>query len=456
MTEQAPTNIRLSKITINNLLNRFDYEINLNQESGITILTAPNGFGKSTILKLVQSIMIGAYSDVASIPFKSAELKFGKSATLRVTRPSRKSPVGGDELTVKLSGAFGTKTHKVRSTLPDSGFNRHLNFIATEIADVIPHLRQVGPRLWRDEVRGAHLDTREVIEQYGSVVGFELPDSEEPEEIQALRRSLPVLYVPADRLYLPTDEARQRALRDSGRNKREWAVHDIDTSIRNQVRDATRAYGATAQRIDRAFVSTVLPELKESKEPTQEELSEFDQLKAKVNSLEERFQRLGLLAEGNRNPIDEKFDSSATFTILRRHYMDVAQKLRELEPLAERMELLRQILNDSYSFKSVDFDDQVGIRITSQEGTRLGLQSLSSGEQHLLVLFGRLLFRDKSPHILLDEPEISLHLAWQEKFLDYLEQVFKLEPFDLLIATHSPSLIKGRWEMTCELLEQAG
>ena len=37
------------------LFGRFDYEVVLNQE-GLTILTGPNGYGKSTILKSIEAI----------------------------------------------------------------------------------------------------------------------------------------------------------------------------------------------------------------------------------------------------------------------------------------------------------------------------------------------------------------------------------------------------------------
>ena len=73
------------------------------------------------------------------------------------------------------------------------------------------------------------------------------------------------------------------------------------------------------------------------------------------------------------------------------------------------------------------------------------LAKLSSGEQHELVLLYELLFKVKPGSlILIDEPELSLHVAWQKQVLRDLREVTKLVPLDLLIATHSPQVIADR------------
>lgn len=42
-------------IRVENLFGRFTYEITLSEE-GLTILTGPNGFGKSTILHIITAL----------------------------------------------------------------------------------------------------------------------------------------------------------------------------------------------------------------------------------------------------------------------------------------------------------------------------------------------------------------------------------------------------------------
>jgi predicted ATP-binding protein involved in virulence len=82
----------------------------------------------------------------------------------------------------------------------------------------------------------------------------------------------------------------------------------------------------------------------------------------------------------------------------------------------------------------------------------LPVTSLSSGEQHELVLLYELLFKvNPDSLILIDEPELSLHIAWQQQFLQDLQKITQLASFDVLIATHSPQIIHDRWDLTVEL-----
>lgn len=93
-----------------------------------------------------------------------------------------------------------------------------------------------------------------------------------------------------------------------------------------------------------------------------------------------------------------------------------------------------------------------GIIVTSAQGRTLPLNALSSGEQHELVLLYELLFRiSERALILIDEPEISLHVAWQLRFISDLKRIQALTPMAVIMATHSPQIINDRWDLTAEL-----
>ncbi|MNR19906.1 hypothetical protein D3C85_1367230 [compost metagenome] len=82
------------------------------------------------------------------------------------------------------------------------------------------------------------------------------------------------------------------------------------------------------------------------------------------------------------------------------------------------------------------------------------MASLSSGEQHLIVILGKLVFKtEPGSLVLIDEPEISFHPEWQEKFLDILESIRQINGFTSVVATHSPMVIGHRWDDTVELAE---
>ena len=93
-----------------------------------------------------------------------------------------------------------------------------------------------------------------------------------------------------------------------------------------------------------------------------------------------------------------------------------------------------------------------GFIFAGANGEPLPLAALSSGEQHEVVLLYDLLFRvEPDSLILIDEPEISLHITWQQEFVNDLEKVVKLSGVDVLLATHSPEIIGEHWDWTVAL-----
>lgn len=72
------------------------------------------------------------------------------------------------------------------------------------------------------------------------------------------------------------------------------------------------------------------------------------------------------------------------------------------------------------------------------------LEDLSSGEKQILLILFKVFLMDKKPYILLmDEPEISLHINWQQTLI---ETIRTLNPnCQLIIATHSPSIFGKGW-----------
>ena len=53
--------------------------------------------------------------------------------------------------------------------------------------------------------------------------------------------------------------------------------------------------------------------------------------------------------------------------------------------------------------------------------------------------------------LLVDEPEISLHIAWQKRFVSEIKSIIKFRDLHVMIATHSPNLISRYWSLTHEL-----
>lgn len=80
-----------------------------------------------------------------------------------------------------------------------------------------------------------------------------------------------------------------------------------------------------------------------------------------------------------------------------------------------------------------------------KSGKHISMYDLSSGEKQLFYIMLKVLLQEKQEYIFfMDEPELSLHVDWQEKLID---KILLLNPnCQLIISTHSPSLLFQGWD----------
>jgi predicted ATPase len=110
---------------------------------------------------------------------------------------------------------------------------------------------------------------------------------------------------------------------------------------------------------------------------------------------------------------------------------------RLFEPLTRFEEIVDSFLNQ----KNISINDNGKLIVTSiATNQELQLQFLSSGEKQILILLTQaLLWEDKPVIYVADEPELSLHVLWQEKLLSSLVELSK--NIQIIVATHSPDIV---------------
>ena len=79
-----------------------------------------------------------------------------------------------------------------------------------------------------------------------------------------------------------------------------------------------------------------------------------------------------------------------------------------------------------------------------QDGDTLYPYQLSSGEKQLLVILLTVLVQDNQSGVLfMDEPEVSLHVEWQQRLINLIRE---LNPnVQIILTTHSPAMIMDGW-----------
>ena len=80
----------------------------------------------------------------------------------------------------------------------------------------------------------------------------------------------------------------------------------------------------------------------------------------------------------------------------------------------------------------------------SQMGEMLVPYQLSSGEKQMLVILLTVLVEDGKSYVLfMDEPEVSLHVEWQQRLIDL---ILSLNPnVQIILTTHSPAVVMNGW-----------
>jgi predicted ATPase len=105
------------------------------------------------------------------------------------------------------------------------------------------------------------------------------------------------------------------------------------------------------------------------------------------------------------------------------------------------IEALNNFFNETN--KTVKINNQE-LKVYLTPEREISFKHLSSGERQVIYIFLKVANATKdNALILMDEPEISLHLAWQEKLISEIRKVN--DKSQLIIVTHSPAIVMNGW-----------
>lgn len=234
------------------------------------------------------------------------------------------------------------------------------------------------------------------------------------------------------------------------------AVYLQNKAVNNSINLAKQIIGISskasdiAANLDKTFPSRLLRGAENGK-------NNVDNLIKNLSALEKRRQELsevGLLASYENDSSNPQTDniSEASANVLSLYIQDSWAKLQPYEKIADKLKLFKEIINSRFLYKRIEIDKDLGYYFVGDDGKEIPIDKLSSGEQNELVMFYNLLFEcNENNLILIDEPEISMHIEWLNNMLSDLMAISKLNGLSMLIATHSPDFIGEYWYLTTEL-----
>jgi len=119
-------------------------------------------------------------------------------------------------------------------------------------------------------------------------------------------------------------------------------------------------------------------------------------------------------------------------------------KLEKIESIYDPKNIFLKILSELFNQTGKKFDEKAFNFLEMGSDNPISPESLSSGEKQILIILFTTLLQNKKPYILLmDEPEISLHIDWQRSLIQHIKQINPLS--QIIMATHSPTIYYQGW-----------
>ena len=281
-----------------------------------------------------------------------------------------------------------------------------------------------GAKFWRDERTGEHYNLVEVMEEVGEILPESVKASfygKKPEALTKLTSQIDCHLIETQRLLILREDT-EPYYRTGRRLPSTLAISQKAETLKEIISLEINTYATLSQSLDRSFPRRLISE---------PDMLSPEELKAQLQALDERRKELmeeGCLATEADDPValPEGPLAPQISQVLSVYAEDTRQKLASLSGLLAKIKLFKELIDERFVTKHVLITRQNGIEVIFKD-RKVPIERLSSGEQHQLVLFFEMLFEIKmNPLILIDEPELSLHVAWQKKFIADLMKIIDL------------------------------
>jgi predicted ATP-binding protein involved in virulence len=406
--------MRVKEIRILGLFGMFDHVIPLNLDTHLSIIYGINGIGKTTIFKMLDyffNIEKGNnISNLAKIVFNELSIEFTNNTVITVLNKEKNL-----EITLK-------KENEVPSFWPLSLENLEKQ---------------------KQETKG--FKGLKLIDLLANKA-FEFP-----KELSLFLKSINLFFIQTQRLFIFSKKSDAFDEKESIYTYTKTSVEQYSKSISYLIKKKREEY----EKLSETLQLSLGKRMSNKEINTNLDKEELHQIVVEVEQKRAELKAVGLLENTEEENFEIADDLEAVpKAVLSVNLQDMKTKLKVFDDLYTKLATFLDILNERrLSYKKIVISEKEGFTFVNDNHTTLQATDLSSGEQHELILLYLLLFRvSENSLILIDEPEISLHISWQKDFIEDMKDIIKLRNFDILVATHSPAIVNGQWdELTINL-----
>lgn len=418
--------MKVTQIKIHKLFGLYNYCLDFRcKEDDFFVLTSPNGYGKTTLLRIINSLNIKRLYYLYLLKFESISICFEDGSQLSISEPNIdiKEDIKEDDIqNYRNSLSFVWKLGEKEIC--------HFNYNEETIKKI-----QNGLNRKKYPYRSLGNHSEEYIDEYfldgegGESLNSEIAHLQNQEQFLLQLATVQTDFIGANRIYIVyNNDWDPYFIKEKPIEK---VVNDLKESLSRYVWE----FQKKSQQLDSYLIDLLL---KESEEEISEENynNRKEQLTHKINELV----FFGLLNKQTLPPY-----KLANSKILGIYLYILEEKINFFKDLLPLLQLFnKNIINKQFANKRIILSPQHGLRIESSNGDILEASKLSTGEQNQIVLLYNLIFKTpKGSILLIDEPESSLHVAWQNDFINDMQEIAKIKNLQILIASHSPIIVSN-------------
>lgn len=476
-------NNKIVKIKVKSLFGLFDYDIPLN-DNGVTILIGVNGSGKSTIFKILHNILRAKFYNILDVDFKSFEVYFESGDFVKCERASRSVDVDNLSLNVAGNKRLENYDHFRR------GFQNLWNQ-SKILHDFSITVSSINHKLISSKINEDKNEVRYVVYEKTSELNTIL-DKLVTESRFIETQRLQLNYTDFDNLRNTINERNyllhRKQLKLDGTYLDDYDVATSNSRIQEYASDLSKIiksersnYFAESQDVEKKTLSEYFKK-SNIDFANRDLLSEIEDIEDDISKMEEHMTKLldlGIYKSGEmshilesktlssslehlktsaKNTIKEELKSQADInkfldhsvksSLLKSYAENMRKKLDLFEYFETKIGIFTKHINNLFEYKEMEIDLEKGfifkLNAGLEEGRIINPINLSSGEQHEVILNYELIFKtEENSVILMDEPEISLHMLWQKKFIDNLLDIAERNNLNIIVATHSPDIVNN-------------
>ena len=428
----------LHKVVVSELFGQIDLELKLDNSRKLTVFTAANGYGKTTLLQLIDAFYHGDLPYICSIDFnhikfyltaKDSQNKFNiHSVCFTKTQATELSYTICDEQSGQISDPYLFDLNDFSSQLP-----------AEEVEQICQSLTlqaETQINIWGND-EYAQTCHNATVNQFPEAVNWH--QQLYPDDLKALLSPIKTHFIDANRLEYQFEQANTHEPSRYGDDNPLTLIEQCAGDLAFQFQQKQTQYLACCDKLNNSFATRLINENTEyGRLETNTWLSQYQTLHQTI----EQIISLGILEREQvqlAKPDELRKDDAKLLAL---YVQDSKVKFSPFEKYLDKVQLFTAMVNHNLSFKAIKVDAHQGFTLFDDNQHQLELCALSEGEQHLVVLLYQIIMLfDDHNIVLIDTPETGLSSQWQNNLKAQLLELSKSYSGQFIIATHSANLI---------------